>query len=379
MAAHLAQQRASRLTAVVGVVVNLILTISKVIAGIMSGSTALLADALHSLSDMLTDGMTYFLLKVSHTAADENHPYGHGKFETIGTLALAALLMGISVGVLWQVGEHALYGRGPVVMPYLAAGVALFSIIANEALFRYAVKVGEVANSQLVIANAWHHRSDSLSSLAALLGIIGGYLLNWPYFDDIAALAVAYMLAKVAWDFGKQAFDELVDSALSNEKQQEIEKIILGCSGVLGCHQLRGRTIGGRMFIDVHVEVDPFISVSEGHAIAEQVEQNLFQQLTFLEDVTVHIDPQRAAHKPIPEQAMRDNLTETIRNTITDMNLPACALHTLHVHYLEHHYSADVVLIGISMEEAASLHKRLNKGLLKPHGKLHSLSVLLRL
>jgi len=276
---------------VVGVLVNLVLAASKTIIGIVAQSQALVADGIHSLSDLLSDGLVYFAAKQANHGPDEAHPYGHGRFETAATLGLGILLALVAIGITWDAVER-LFSPDALLRPKpLALYAALFSIVANEALYHYTAYVARKIRSDLLRANAWHHRSDALSSVVVLIGV-GGTMAGLPYLDAIAAVGVGLMIAKIGWDLSWPAFQELVDEGLDEERLESIREIIHQIGGVMDIHMLRTRRIGGEATVDVHILVEPWLSVSEGHMIGQMVIDRLLEEITEVMDVTVHIDPE---------------------------------------------------------------------------------------
>ncbi|WP_456448934.1 cation diffusion facilitator family transporter [Thiolapillus sp.] len=277
--------------AIVGALVNIILSAVKVIVGIIGNSQALIVDGIHSLSDLMTD---ILVLVASHQAShgpDENHPYGHGRFETAATLALGAFLVLVAGGIMWDSIERLFQAAHTQAPKAMALYAALFSILANEALYWYTILVARRINSELLRANAWHHRSDAVSSIVVLIGV-GGAMLGHGWLDLAAALIVGAMVAKIGWDLGWGAMRELVDESLEEDKVEKIRHIITRIPGVSSLHMLRTRRQGHEAMADVHVQVNPRISVSEGHMIAIAVEEQIKAEIEEISDVTVHIDPE---------------------------------------------------------------------------------------
>jgi cation diffusion facilitator family transporter len=281
----------SRRAAITGAVTNVFLAVFKILFGWLGHSQSLIADGIHSLSDLLTDALVLFAARHANEAPDAEHPYGHGRFETIGTLVLGAILVSVGVGIMFDAGER-LFAPEELLKPEpITLYVAALSILANELLFFYTHHLGNQINSDLLRANAWHHRSDSISSIVVLLGI-GGTMLGLNYLDAIAAVFVGVMVVKIGWGLGWNATHELADAGLKEESLAEIRKVIDSVSGVNNIHMLRTRKLGGHAMADVHVQVDSWLSVSEGHRIAEVVQYGLIDKVDVLEDVTVHIDPE---------------------------------------------------------------------------------------
>ncbi|MCU7920095.1 MAG: cation diffusion facilitator family transporter [Candidatus Thiodiazotropha sp. (ex Epidulcina cf. delphinae)] len=283
--------RISRRAAIAGAGVNSVLALLKLVFGWLGNSQSLIADGLHSLSDLLTDALVLFTARHAKEEPDADHPYGHGRFETVGTLALGGLLIMVGIGIAWDAIER-LFAPEELLRPEaFTLFVAAFSILANEGLFFYTRHLANQISSDLLKANAWHHRSDSISSVVVLVGI-GGTMSGLPYLDAIAAVLVGLMVMKIGWDLGWSALQELADAGLAEESLAEIRDVIASISGVKSVHMLRTRKLGGHAMADVHVQVDPWLSVSEGHRIAEVVQYGLIDRVDVLEDVTVHIDPE---------------------------------------------------------------------------------------
>jgi cation diffusion facilitator family transporter len=272
----------------VGAFVNLLLVIVKFIGGVLGHSTALIADALHSLSDLLTDAIVLATHKIGLIPADSNHPYGHGRAETIGSTIVGSVIILAGVWVGYDVW-HALKSESRLIPTWLAAGAATLSIVANEGIFHYTRRIGEKVKSPAVIANAWHHRSDAISSIAALIGILGAHF-GIPIMDPLAGGVVAIMILKVGYGISLEGLRDLMDTSLSEEQTREIQSIIDGIPEVIKFHDLRTRTLGGEIFMDVHILVDTDLTVTEGHAAAEKVRRKLVNVFDKVQDVLVHVD-----------------------------------------------------------------------------------------
>lgn len=275
----------------VSVTVNLLLTVLQFIVGVLGNSQALVADSIHTLSDLFTDFMVLIALFHSRKAADAEHPYGHERIETATTLLLGVMLFAVGIGIVWRAGARFL-DAAPLLAPDLITlWAALFTMLAKEVLFRYLLRTAERYNSDMLRANAWHSRSDAVSSLVVVAGI-GGSLMGFVYLDAIAAMVVAIMIIKVAYGLGWPAIQELVDTGLDPDTVQRIRRLILSVDGVRALHLLRTRRVGGRALVDVHIIVDEDISVSEGHYISETVRTRLIKEIGSVADALVHIDPE---------------------------------------------------------------------------------------
>lgn len=293
MDTQLLKERAKAIsrTAIIGGVANLVLSLIKVAAGILWHSQALVADGIHSFSDLLSDILVWFAGRHSTQAPDQEHPYGHGRYETLATLVLGLFLLAVAIGIGWDASER-LFAPDDLLQPEpMALAAALVSILVKEWLYWWTLGYARRVRSDMLRANAWHHRSDAISSVVVLVGV-GGTLAGLPYLDAIAAFIVAVMIAHIAWELGWDAIQELVDTGLEAERLAAIKATILAVGGVRDVHMLRTRKHGGHASADVHVLVDPRVSVSEGHMIAALVESRLKEQIDEISDVTVHIDPE---------------------------------------------------------------------------------------
>ena len=282
----------------VGSAGNLALVVFKFIAGMLGHSAAMIADAVHSLSDFFTDLVVLLFVKVSARPQDESHDYGHGKFETLATLFIGLALVGAAIGIIVSGAlkfTQWLNGATLVVPGKLALWAALISILIKELLYRYTISRGRALDSQAVVANAWHHRSDALSSIGAAIGIGGAILLGerWAVLDPLASIVVGGMLMKVAWDLLKGCFGELTDQSLSAAQEREIEDIITSVPGVSEPHNLRTRKIGNRTAIECHIRMDGGIPLSEAHEQASAIESRLKERFGCETLVTLHMEPRK--------------------------------------------------------------------------------------
>jgi len=317
-----------------GLIVNLLLSIGKLVFGFIGHSQALIADGLHSLSDLVSDGMVLLATHHSNVEADEDHPYGHARYETFATITLAVLLtavgIGIGIGAVSRLIDYENIAT-PTQITLLIAGL---SILSKEVLYQYTMVVARRVKSKLLEANAWHHRSDAISSIVVFVGIAGA-IWGYPLLDSVAAIIVAFMICKIGWDLGHQSFQELVDTGLEPETLQEMESAILSVDGVKQMHMLRTRRMGHSALADVHILVSPKISVSEGHQISEAVEIALIGQFDEVNDVTVHIDPEDDEHtenscKHLPLRAdILSSLAEYWRDIPETQQLLDTTLHYL--------------------------------------------------
>lgn len=275
----------------VSVVVNLMLTIAQVVVGILARSQGLVADGIHSLSDLVADGVVLFAGHHARKDADEDHPYGHQRFETAASLVLGALLLAVGIGMLWSAFRK-LEGPDLVQQVHVVAlWVSGGALIAKELLFRYMLSVAKRVKSSLLVANAWHARSDAASSLVVGIGIVGN-LAGYPLLDPIAALIVGFMVARMGWTFAWDAMHDLMDRAIDDKEVAAIRQTLLDTPGVECVHDIRTRKMGDMIVVDAHIEVDATISVEAGHDIAVEARQRVLQRHRVLNLMT-HVDPWR--------------------------------------------------------------------------------------
>ncbi|MDQ8039237.1 MAG: cation diffusion facilitator family transporter [Rickettsiella sp.] len=312
-----------------GGVKNIFLALFKIIFGITGHSHALFADGIHSLSDLLVDSVVIVASKFGSKAADEDHPYGHGRIETAATVFLALVLAAAAFGIIYDAVFNLIFSHITAKPATYVLWIAVGSIGLNEALYYWTKQIAMQTKSKLLMSNAWHHRSDSASSLAVALAVMGASL-GFPKLDALAAIVVGLMILKIAWDFGWHSIRELVDTVANVDDTEKIKLFIKALPGVKTIHQLRTRSIAGSIFCDVHVLVDPQLSVSEGHYIGQAVESRLTEAFPDITDVTVHIDteddevtnpsyhlPHRAALQALLEQAWHDLIPASAINTAT--------------------------------------------------------------
>ncbi len=282
----------------VSVAVNLLLTAMQVVVGFLAHSMALVADAMHTLSDVVADAFVLWANRKGAETADAEHPYGHGRYETAASLVLGLLLTATGIGILISAaGRLQVLGELPPV-GVAALWAALFTLLAKEGLFRYMLKVAERLRSPMLIANAWHARADALSSLVVAVGI-GGALLGFAFADAVAAIVVGGMIVKAGVGFAWEAIRELIDTGLSAEEVAAIRKTLSDTPGVVDLHELRTRRMAHQVLVDAHIRVDPRISVSEGHRIADMASRRVLKEHPAVLDVLVHVDAEDDS-MPIP-------------------------------------------------------------------------------
>lgn len=279
-----------------GSIVNAILIALKLTAGILGRSSALIADGVHSLTDFITDIIVLFFVKLSGKPRDKAHSYGHGKFETFATLIIGVFLTLAGLGLLVSGGREIIASLNGALLPeptWLAFAVATASIVVKEILYRYTIRIGTMVNSDATIANAWHHRSDAISSLGTMIGIGGAILLGdrWRILDPLAAMLVSIFIVKSGFDIIRPAVNELLEGALPEKQSAEISELIKSVKGVKGFHNLRTRKIGNAIAVDVHVKMDGKIMLKEAHDIATQIEEKIRDRFGKESIVNIHMEP----------------------------------------------------------------------------------------
>ncbi len=280
----------------IGLVVNVGLALFKLSAGLVGQSQAMLADSMHSFSDVAATGAVYLGLRAASRPPDQCHPYGHGGIDTL--VAVGITLMLIATGLIMGLGSvRCLFGRQIAVPKSIALYAAVASIVIKEALYRYAIKVGRLHGSPSVIANAYDHRSDAYSSVAALAGISAARL-GVPFLDPIASIAIAYLIVRMSIHLLKDYINEIVHAAPAREVIEEIREVVVSVDGVRDAQNIRVHKVGPSRFLDVDVLVDGDISVTRGHEIATDVREQVRRRLDKVSDVMVHVEP----HRPVEEQ-----------------------------------------------------------------------------
>ncbi len=296
-ATHTPEQRAAAATRStwVSALVNVLLSTTQIVVGTLAKSQGLVADGIHSLSDLVADFVVLFASHHAKKDADEDHPYGHQRYETAASLALGVILLAVGCGMVWSALQKL---ESPSSIPTAhttALWVALAAIAAKELLFRYMLKVAKAVKSSMLVANAWHARSDAASSLVVSIGLIGN-LMGYPLLDPIAALIVGFMVGKMGWSFGWDALHDLMDRGLDEAEVQAIRDTLKSSPGVLGVHDVRTRKMGDMVVVDAHLEVDATLTVEAGHNIAVAARQAVLQRHRVL-DLMTHVDPSQRPDK----------------------------------------------------------------------------------
>jgi cation diffusion facilitator family transporter len=283
------RKRAADKSTWVSVAVNTVMSITQILVGISAKSQGLIADGIHSLSDLIGDFVVLFASHHGQKDADPEHPYGHQRFETAASVFLGALLVSVALGMLWASFDKLKDPASIQTVHASALWVVVAALILKELLFRYMLRVAKQVKSSMLVANAWHARSDAASSLVVAIGIIGN-LLGYPILDPIAALFVGLMIGKMGWKFGSSAFHDLMDRSADEQEVIAITATLMQTPGVLGVHDVRTRKMGDMILVDAHIEVDAYLTVEVGHDIGLAARQAVMQRHRVLNLMT-HIDP----------------------------------------------------------------------------------------
>lgn len=340
----------------VSIFINLLLTFFQVVGGFFAHSQALMADGLHSLSDLLSDVLVLYANRHGNRHADTDHPYGHARIETAATLILGSFLAALGVALLVTAAMRLQHPETLHAINPLALAIAAIALIAKESMFRYMLAVAKRVRSQMLVANAWHARSDAASSLVVIVGVAGN-LLGYTFFDLLAAAVVGVMIAHMGGKLALEAMAELIDTGLDAEEVEAIRQTLLNTHGVRGLHELRTRKMADNALVDAHIVVDPKISVSEGHYIAESARQAVLNRHHVL-DVLVHIDPEDDLQaKPNACLPDRDSLLAHLAKRLEN---PYLSSNRVVLHYLDGKVDAEVHFPANRQpgEDAGALQKR---------------------
>lgn len=343
----------------VSIVVNVVLTGLQVVVGLLAHSQSLIADAMHTLSDIVSDGFVLYANRKGAEAADESHPYGHGRVETVASLALGAILSMTGIGILVTAVDRLQHlGNTP---PVAAAAMiaAIITLIGKESLFRYMLAVAERLRSPMLVANAWHARADALSSLVVAAGI-GGALAGFSFADAAAAIVVGAMIVRTGVQFAWEALRELIDTGLSEDEVKAIRTTLNNTPGVINAHEIRTRRMGHKALVDVHVQVSPRISVSEGHLISEFARSRVLKAHPEVLDVLVHVDAEDDMDPSTHFRHAPDR--QTLLAHLSDLLGPGVLLLDEPVfHYLGQKVEAEVYLSPEVMADQAFLQALRNR------------------
>ncbi|HDR9474135.1 cation diffusion facilitator family transporter [Burkholderia multivorans] len=343
----------ARKSTFVSIVLNVVLATFQIAVGVIAHSQALIADGVHSISDLISDFVVLVANRHSGAVPDADHNYGHSRYETVASLFLGAILIAVGIGMLWRGGERLVHLETIPPVHFSALLVALTVLVSKEALFRYMLREARRVRSAMLVANAWHARSDAASSLVVAIGIVGS-LFGFRLLDPIAAAIVGFMVARMGWTFGYDALQDLSDRALSLAETAEIRALLAATPGVRDVHDLRTRKMGDAALVDAHILVDPMISVSEGHYIAETARARALADPRVL-DALIHVDPENdAARRPALALPPRDEIATRLEAALAQRGLRATAIN---LHYLSTGLEIDVTLPAETSSDAALADK----------------------
>lgn len=354
--------KAQHKATLIGALVNILLSIFKIIFGIFSNSQALLIDGIHSLSDLITDFLVIVTTKLANDEPDEKHPYGHQRYETVGSMAIGVFLIALAGAIIYS-GIGKIFSLDNPVPGWAAIIVAILSIASKEWVFHFTIRIAKSTNSQILMANAWHHRTDSLSSVVVVIGLAGSYAgLTW--LDPLAATIVAIMIGKVGIDLVWSNIAELVDTAPPQDFIERITNIIAQIPEIRDTHRLRCRKSGGEFLLDLHIQVEPYISVSEGHQIGDNLTHKLITEIDEINDVTVHIDPEDDEDKDISQDdailPLRTSIISTLKEHWNSDKHSFDEIIRISIHY-SHEKVLIELLLPISMQKEENLFKNLDQ------------------
>jgi cation diffusion facilitator family transporter len=355
------KQEVARRTTWRSIALNSVLTTAQLVVGFLAHSQALIADGVHSLADIVSDFIVLIANEHAGAAPDVDHNYGHNRYETVASLFLGGLLVAVGVGMLWRAGSRIVNLQDIPPVKVGALAVAIIVLVSKEALFRYMLRAAERVRSAMLVANAWHARSDAASSLVVALGIIGS-LAGFRILDPIAAALVGFLIGKMGWTFAWDALQDLSDRALDQATTEDLRAILLTTPGVREVHEFRTRKMGDLAIVDAHILVDPLISVSEGHYIAESARANMLADTRVI-DALIHVDPELDELNPLPGNfPLRSTVSDAVRAAFARQGL---AVETLNLHYLSSGFNVDVMLPAPGAEDTAAKLKSIDLDALK--------------
>ena len=337
------EYRVKRRVTLVCAAVNLVLAGLKLVLGTIGHSQALIADGIHSLSDLATDAMVLVAIRFARDEADTEHPYGHARFETAATVILGLMLLLVAAGIVVDAAERIANPERLSHPGFLALAAAAVSIVANEWMYWYNIRIARQLQSDLIRANAWHHRSDAVSSIIVLIGIAGS-MAGYPALDAVGAIGVSVLIARIGWNLGWSGVRELVDTGAATEHLEQISSIIREVEGVEAFHDLKTRRMGPALLVEVHVLVASHVTVSEGHMIGDRVRARLLRQCEYISQVLVHIDPEDdASRHKIRLLPSREELLQRLERRWRDSGIEL-PFERVNLHYLKGVVDVEVVL-----------------------------------
>jgi cation diffusion facilitator family transporter len=342
----------------VGILVNILLSGAQIVSGLLAHSQALIADGIHTLADLLSDFVVLFAAQHAAKAADEDHPYGHGRFETLTSIFLGIALVAVALGIGYR-GILSIADPSPQSVEPYALFFAFLAIVSKEFLYRYTIKAAREIKSTLLESNALHHRSDVFSSIVVVAGV-GAQIFGVPHMDALAAIIVAVMISLMGLHLVKKSFAELIDTSLDQELLDKIKQHLLNTSGVVAVHSLRSRSMGGLGYIDTEIRVNPRLSVSEAHYISLHLEQSVKKTFNEIADITVHIDPvSDIDHESILKLPPRSELLFSLFSAWESIEGSDKILN-IHLHYLGNQVEIDIFLpINMACDKDYSLSDNL--------------------
>ncbi|MBE0486458.1 cation diffusion facilitator family transporter [Marinobacter sp.] len=332
---------ASKVT-IIGMVLDAVLGIIKVIGGILFNSQALLVDGIHSFTDVVSDWVVLAVMRLSRKEPDADHPYGHQRIETLGTLLLGSILIAVGAALAWENILRLLAGDELKVPGWPVLVAAAVSVLGKEWIYRYTRRVGIRIRSDLIIANAWHSRTDAFSSVVVLVSTAGA-MIGFVWLDVVAAVVIALIIIHIGWKFTWDSVKELVDTGLSEEDTEMLRTIAMDTDGVRNVHELRSRRMGHDILLDIHLVVRPEISVSEGHQIGMKVVTGMRHALGNIRDINFHIDAEndeQSAHPTEPNLPSREEIRASISQALGE--LPPHS--KLRLHYLKNRVHLEIFL-----------------------------------
>ncbi|MDP4529518.1 cation diffusion facilitator family transporter [Alkalimonas delamerensis] len=346
---------ASKVT-LVGALFDALLGVVKIITGLLGHSAALVADGVHSLSDLATDLVVLISIRLGGRAPDQNHPFGHRRIETLGTMILGLMLLAVAIGLVWQNAFSLWQGQSSTVPTWPVLLVAGLSFGIKEGLYWYTIKTARSLQSELLSANAWHSRSDALSSIVVLLGAGGAMLGVW-WLDAVAAMLVAVLIGWISLQLLTGSLAELIDTAVSIEQQQAYRAQILQTQGILAINALRSRTSGGKVLLELKLEVAPRLSASEAHWLGQQVKQQLKKQFTEIGDILVHINsPASTLPEQLTSSSIRPALQQAMETLLQRYQLEAADAEVFL--YYQQPIRADILLSSQAQARFAKISTR---------------------
>lgn len=324
--------KASRNVTLIGAVLDAALGLLKIVVGVIANSYSLIADGVHSLSDLASDFLVLAITRFSRSSPDSDHPYGHARFETLATVLLGCMLFAVAGAIAYENLLRFINHETLLVPAWPALVVAALSIASKEWIYRYTARVAREYKSDLLLANAWHSRSDAFSSIVVFIGVAGA-MLGVVWMDVVAALAVAAIIAKIAISFIWQNLRQLVDEGLSVPDQKKIIALAKEVEGVVNVHDLRSRLMGSDAYIEIHIEVDAWISVSEGHFIGNCVCKKIRKHMPDVTDIVFHIDIEHKEHDGLTQLPTRHTIIEILKEAIPELSTVA-QLEKTKLHYV---------------------------------------------